>query len=264
MLCYIFGALAPILATLLCAFVPGVSFWWLIPLAIAAFLALNIVYLLGVFTASLFLSKKPPEHVHRGCMRVIRLTMNWLLTLLRVKIIVRGAEKIPAEPTVFVSNHISDFDPMAVLSVLRRDMIYISKESNFKIPMVGRFIRRTGFLAIDRENPMRAMRTLKRAAEIMTADLVDVGIYPEGTRSKTGELLEFKAGAFLLAKRANAPVMIMTTKGTEQIKRNFLRRRTTVELDFLEVMSAEQIKSMSMDEVALYVRGKVAEHLGKE
>ena len=71
--------------------------------------------------------------------------MDWLLTLFRVKVVVRGEEKLPDEPAVFVSNHISDFDPMAVLAVLRRDIIYISKESNFKLPIVGRFLRRTGF-----------------------------------------------------------------------------------------------------------------------
>lgn len=264
MLCYLFGALAPIVALILCFAVPSISFWWLLPLALGAFLTLNIVYLAGIYFGSLCLSKKEPEHVNRKCMFMIYLTMNWLLTLFRVKIVLRGKEKLPSEPAVFVSNHISDFDPMAVLAVLRRDMIYISKLSNFKIPIVGRFIRRTGFLAIDRENPMRAMRTLKRASELMITDKVDVGIYPEGTRSKSGELLEFKAGAFLLAKRANAPIVIMTTKGTQNIAKNFMRRKTVVELDFLEVVPAEMAKTMSMDEMALYVRDKIAVHLGQK
>ena len=263
MLCYIFGVLAPVTALVLCLVIPSISLWWLAPLSIGLFFAINFLYLAGIFFGSLCLSKKPPEHVNRKCMFMIYITMDWLLTLFRVKVVVHGEEKLPDEPAVFVSNHISDFDPMAVLAVLRRDIIYISKESNFKLPIVGRFLRRTGFLAIDRENPMRAMRTLKRASELMLADRVDVGIYPEGTRSKNGELLEFKAGAFLLAKRANAPIVIMTTKGTQDIAKNFMRRKTVVELDFLEVLPKESTKTMSMDEISLYARDRIAAHLGQ-
>ena len=263
MLCYVFFAIALIAAPTLCFCVEAISFWWLAPLFIGIFLAVNIVYLAGIFFASLCLPKKQPEHVSHAGMFMIWLTMDWLLTLFGVKIKVTGEDILPDEPVILVSNHISDFDPMAVLAVIRRPMIFISKESNFKIPIVGRFIRHTGFLAIDRENPMRAMRTLKRAAEYVKADRVDVGIYPEGTRSKNGELLEFKAGAFLLAKRANAPVVIMTTKGTEGVSKNFMRRRTNVELDFLEVMDVETVNKLSMDEISVYVRDRIAAHLGK-
>lgn len=264
MLYYLFLILAVIAAPTLCFAIPAISFWWLVPLFIGIFVALNFIYLAGIFFASLCLPKRQPEHVNHAGMFMIYLTMDWLLTLFGVKIKVKGEEILPDEPIVLVSNHLSDFDPMAVLAVLRRHMIFISKESNFKIPIVGRFIRHTGFLAIDRENPMRAMRTLKRAAEYMKTDKCDVGIYPEGTRSKTGELLEFKAGAFLLAKRANAPVVIMTTRGTENISKNCLRRRTVVELDFIEVLDAEFVKTHSMEEVSVYVRGKIAAHLGKD
>lgn len=261
MLCYVFLVLAAVASLVMCVAIPMLSFWWLVPLFIGIFVAVNLVYLAGIFFGSLCLSKKPPEHPSRLGMRIIYLTMNWLLTLFRVKITVRGEEILPDEPIILVSNHLSDFDPMAVLAVLRRDIIYISKESNFKLPIVGRFIRRTGFLAIDREHPMKAMRTLKRAAEMVINDRVDVGIYPEGTRSKTGDLLEFKAGAFLLAKKSNAPLVIMTTKGTEKISKNVFWRRTNVELDFIEVMDVETVQKLSMDEISAYVREKIASHL---
>lgn len=263
MLCYVFLAMALIASLLICALSYAVSFWWLVPLFLGIFIAANIIYLAGIFFASLCLSKKPPEHVSHPCMFMIYLTMDWLLTLFRVKIKMTGEEILPKEPVVLVSNHLSDFDPMAVLAVLRRNIIYISKDSNFKIPIVGRFIRRTGFLAIDREHAMKAMRTLKRAAELLQTDRVDVGIYPEGTRSKNGELLEFKTGAFYLAKKANAPIVIMTTKGTEKISKNVFFRRTNVALDFLEVMDTETVQKLSMDEIAAYVREKIAAHLDK-
>ena len=133
-------------------------------------------------------------------------------------------------------------------------LAFISKESNMKIPLVGTYIYHAGFFGIDRENGMRALRTLKSAAELMKATGIDMGIYPEGTRSKTGELLEFKPGAFLLAKRADAPVVIMATRGTEQVVRNFPFRRTKVEFEILEVIEKERVKELSIEELSAYVR----------
>jgi 1-acyl-sn-glycerol-3-phosphate acyltransferase len=264
MLTALFSVLALIGSVLLCALAPAVSFWWLLPLWIGFYFATALFYLLGIFASTLFFSKEQPEHSNKNCITVIHITMRWLMSLMRVKVRTRGEELIPSEPVVFVSNHLSDFDPLTTLAALNRKIIYISKESNFKIPFVGRFIRRAGFLAIDRENGMRALRTLKRAADMMAADGVDVGIYPEGTRSRTGELLEFKSGAFYLAKKANAPIVIMTTRNSEMVAKNAILRKTVVELDFLEVMSAEQVKSLSVDEICAYVRQKIAAHLGKD
>ena len=261
MLTILFLILAVVGAISLCAAVPAISFWWLAPICAGLFVAIGIFYLLCILIVSLCFPKKAPEHPSKRCMTTIYLTMQWLLQMFRVRIRMTNEEIIPAEPVVIVSNHLSDFDPMAVLAVLRRRIIFISKESNFKIPIVGRFIRRAGFLAIDRENGMRALRTLKRAAEMMTEDRVDVGIYPEGTRSRTGELLEFKSGAFYLAKKANAPIVIMTAKNTNLISKNCIIRRTNVELDFLEVMSSEQVKALSVDEISAYVRDRISAHL---
>lgn len=264
MLIDLFFLLSVIGSVLLCALVDGIAFWWLPLLLIGLFIGLNFLYLLGIYVASLFLPRKAPKHPNRFCMLMIYLTMQWLMRLFRVRIRMKNTELIPSEPSVLVSNHLSDFDPMSVLAVLRRKIIFISKESNFKIPIVGNFIRRAGFLAIDRENGMRALRTLKRASEMMAEDGVDVGIYPEGTRSKTGELLEFKSGAFYLAKKAGAPIVIMTTRNTELISKNCLRRKTNVELDVLEVMDADTVKRLSTDEICTYVRDRIAAHLERK
>jgi len=149
-----------------------------------------------------------------------------------------------------VSNHRSDFDPMSVLGVLKgRKLAYISKEANFKIPVVGNFIHHAGFLAIDRGNGMRALRTLKQAAELMQSCKMDMGVYPEGTRSKKGELLRFKAGAFILAKKADAPIVVMVTKGTENISKNVPFRATNVELNILSVIDRETVQTLTQEEL---------------
>ena len=75
--------------------------------------------------------------------------------------------------------------------------------------------------------------------------------------SKTGELLEFKEGAFLLAKRAKAPVVVITTKGTNQIAKNKLLKSTKVELDVIEIIDKETVQAMTLSELAMHVRTSV-------
>ena len=234
----------------------GISPWWLLLLLPAFYIGLLAVYFGTLWLVSLFFPKKGPKRSGAFCRRVIRLSLDWLLLLLRVKISLSGTELLPDCPCVLVSNHRSDFDPLAMLAVLRgRGLIYISKEENFRLPLAGNYIRQAGFLAIDRENGMKAMRTLKQAAGRLRDEGLDVGIYPEGTRSKTGELLDFKSGAFYLAKKADAPIAVMTTQGTERIGKNFPLHSTAVRLHICRIIDRETVRASSLEELSATVRG---------
>ncbi len=264
MLLHIFFTLCAILATKgLYLGVDSLSYWWILPLLIGFYFASIAVYLLALYMVSFFLPKKEPvEKPKKFCRFFIVKTMRYLIPFIGVRTKVIGREKLPEEPCVIISNHLSAFDPMVALAAFpERNLAYISKESNMKLPIVGSFIWHAGFHAIDRENGMKALRTLKHAATLIKSCGLDMGIYPEGTRSRTGELLEFKTGAFLLAKRADAPLVIMVTRGSERVTKNALRRKTRVELEILEVLSRETVKSMSIDELADYCRRAVLEGL---
>lgn len=264
MLGFIFLSVALVTTAVSFVCCPGLSPVWVILMPPLVYIGAFIVYILALFVASLCLPMKKELKKTSSFVRFLaRITMEWLMSVMRVRVHLKGKELLPKEPMVLVSNHVSDFDPMVVLAVLRRQIAFISKESNFKIPMVGPLIYRAGFLGIDREHAMRAMRTLKKAAERMTAENIDMGIYPEGTRSKTGELLEFKTGAFVLAKRSKAPVVVMSTKGTEKISHNAVLRKTEVELNILRVISPAEVEQMSLEELSACVKGLIAKDLGK-
>ncbi len=258
MLCYVFLVLAALAGIL--PVVCGGLFWaWGILIFVGTFILLNPLYFCLLWISTIFLPKKDPiDKPLKWIYGIIQFSCDWLTTLLRIKIRVRGMEQFPKEPFVLVSNHLSNFDPIVVLAkVKKRKIAFISKPSNFKIPVAGAYVHNAGFLAIDRENAMRALRTLKRAGEMMQAEQMIMGIYPEGTRSKNGELLEFKEGAFLLAKRANAPIVVMSTKGTNQIGRRMLLHRTNVELNVLEVIDREAVKSLSTADISARVRATI-------
>ncbi len=264
MLCYIFLVLSALLSVLITA-CSGIYWLWAIPIFVGIFIVINPLYFCILWVSTIFMPKKDPiDKPLKGIYFMIQFSTEWLMTLLRVKVRFNGMEKLPDEPFVLVSNHLSNFDPIVILcKIKKRKIAFISKESNFKIPVAGVYVHNAGFLAIDRENAMSALRTLKRAGEMMNREQMIMGIYPEGTRSKSGELLEFKEGAFLLAKRANAPIVVMSTHGTNRIAKQMIWKRTRVDLNVLDVIDRETVKSLPLTEISSRVRDTVARDLGQ-
>lgn len=189
---------------------------------------------------------------------------RWLLNfnsglwmkLLRIRVHVTGLEQVPRHKKVlFVGNHISNYDPILTwLAFKNWNMAFISKPSNFKIPFFGPAIRRCGFLAIDRENPRNAIVTINKAAALIGSGLFSVGVYPEGTRSKTGQLLPFHNGVFKIAQKSEADIVVLSIAGTEKIHRNVPFRRSDVYLDVVGVLPAETIKKEKTEAIGETVR----------
>ena len=238
---------------------------WLLLVIPAFYVGIALLYFAVLFLVSLFMPKKAPKRTSKVCRFIIWFSLQWLMLVMGIRIKLTGAELLPDCPCVIVSNHRSDFDPMTVLAVLnKRKLAYISKEGNFKIPIVGPFIRQAGFIAIDRGNGVRAVRTLQKAAEQMKTEGLDIGIYPEGTRSKTGKLLRFKTGACYLAQQADAPIVVMTTQGTEKISKRFLLSPIRVELNIVEVIDRETVQATSQNDLMAHIRETVASYLPPE
>ncbi len=166
------------------------------------------------------------------------------MKLLRIRVQVSGIQKIPKdEKVLFVCNHRSNFDPIITWHVLKQwKPAFVSKPANFKIPFFGRIIRKCCFIPIDRENPRKAIGTINKAAKLLKSQEVSVGIYPEGTRSKTYELLPLHNGVFKIAQKADAPIVVLCITGTEKISRRTPFHPTDVYLDVLEVFCADSIK----------------------
>ena len=173
---------------------------------------------------------------------VLDLSVKLLVFFGHVKVVSSGFEKLPEGRFLLVSNHRSNYDPIAALyGMPERELAFLSKEANMKLPVVGRILRRCCFMTIDRENPRNAIVTIRKAAELMENDVVSIGVYPEGTRSKTCQLLPFHSGVLKAAQHAHVPVVVMAVRGSEEIRKNAPWRRTTVHQDVIAVLSAEHV-----------------------
>jgi 1-acyl-sn-glycerol-3-phosphate acyltransferase len=168
-------------------------------------------------------------------------TVWLLLKLINVKVVLTGKEKIPKDSRfLFVSNHRSGYDPVIVRAILGKyDINFISKPENFKVPILKNFLVRLKFLSIDRENPRNSLKTIVKAIDYIKNDEGSMGVYPEGTRSKTGELLPFHDGVFKIALKANVPVVVACMKGQENVKKNVPFKKTIINFDILDVLPVE-------------------------
>jgi len=118
----------------------------------------------------------------------------------------------PRRPYVAVSNHESYAD-IFLISHLPWEMKWLSKETMFKIPCFGWMMRMGGDIQIVRGERSSVVRAMKDARDRLSKK-VSVMIFPEGTRSRDGNLLPFKEGAFRLAIETQSPILPMAVAGT--------------------------------------------------
>jgi 1-acyl-sn-glycerol-3-phosphate acyltransferase len=118
----------------------------------------------------------------------------------------------PRRPYVAVSNHESYAD-IFLISHFPWEMKWLSKETMFKIPCMGWMMRMAGDIEIRRGERTSTVQAMKAARDRL-AKRVSVMIFPEGTRSRDGELLPFKDGAFRLALEAGVPILPIAVAGT--------------------------------------------------
>lgn len=214
MISAIFCALAAVGTAAMYVLCPMLSFWWVLPLFVGMYVALSVSYLLILLAISPFLPSQEGQPHKEWVRHAIVHTVTWVLSLLRMRIELKGTELLPSDrPFLLVGNHLSVFDPLVTIAALRTHRLaFVSKPENMKLILVGRYIRCASFISIDRDNPRNAVTTIHQAAEFITERGLCMGIYPEGTRSKTGELLEFRNGSFKIAKLAKCPVAVLSLK----------------------------------------------------
>ncbi len=165
-----------------------------------------------------------------------RFWANSILWVSRVRVTVIGAEKLDvAQSYIYMPNHQSNADIPLLLGRLPVQFRWLAKAELFKIPLFGRAMRGVGYISIDRSNRKSAFESLTRAAHTIRNG-TSVLIFPEGTRSRDGNLLPFKKGGFLLAVDSGVPIVPIIIRGTRDIvpKGHFLIHPAPVTMEILD------------------------------
>lgn len=175
-----------------------------------------------------------------------------------------GWEKVdPKKPYVIVMNHNTLFD-IPVLYFLRMEYRWVSKREVVKAPFFGQFLYLHGDILINRGRATQALEQLRREGKMWLGRGVSIAIFPEGTRSKTGEMGRFNPGAFDLALRNEVEVLPIVLHGTRTIIKSgswLWNWKNRVTLQILDPITVEQLQERPLREISDETRTKMVETL---
>ncbi|SJZ54555.1 lysophospholipid acyltransferase family protein [Selenihalanaerobacter shriftii] len=167
---------------------------------------------------------------------------------------VEGRENIPEDgPVIVAANHISNWDPPVLGSSLTRPVHYIAKKELFEVPVLGDILNHMGMIPINRGKPDR--NAIREALNILKNGEV-LGVFPEGTRSKTGKLRRAKLGIVMIALRFKAPILPVGLSNTNQPFKS--RMKVKIGKPFtLDEYYDQKLDKKEMREVGAKIMGEI-------
>ena len=178
---------------------------------------------------------------------------------------VEGIENLDPKGTyVMALNHNSMVD---ILSIYNLPLVFkwVSKKEVYRIPIVGRLLLAHGDIVINRASTKEAMQLVHTRGKEWLAKGASVAIFPEGTRSKDGEIHNFKAGAFILAKDAEVPILPIVLEGTDRVVRKgfFMNWSNRITIKILPPVSKQDVVERPIKEVMAEVHDNMVNALAE-
>jgi len=166
---------------------------------------------------------------------------------------------------VFVANHQSHFDIPVLFAGIGMALSFIAKKELLSIPIFGWGVASIGCIGLDRKNPRKARASITCAVNLLKKDTLSLVLFPEGTRSTSGEVGEFKRGSFTLALEAGVPVVPVAIRGTMDIHRKASHeiRPGAVTITIGAPIPAEEIQKLGKEELSATIRRTIIAEVGK-
>lgn len=208
----------------------------------------------------------------KGTEWYVSVTRRWARSVIWASgcpLVVHGRQNVrEGMPQVIASNHISWFDVFALASVIEVNYHFVAKKELMSIPLFGRAMEGAGHITIDRSNRERAIESLRAAGEKIRRSPGAVVIFPEGTRSRTGRLMPFKKGAFMLAGESGVAVVPTAITGSFEIMRKGSWRISPrpIHIHFLPPIPPAQVTALAArgaDPLMDAVRSRIAAVVGE-
>jgi 1-acyl-sn-glycerol-3-phosphate acyltransferase len=242
------------LAMFLLSSPPALIPLWIVVSYLLSFVSVVVIYLLQ-FPLVLSLSATHPYKAY--LMRSIAALINHFF--LRLKVIASGLENVPKEgKLVIYANHKSYSDGFALLEVLSRPFAFTPKSSVMKIPILRQWLQSYEVFPINRKSVKETAVHLEKAIDSVQRGIA-ISIFPEGTIQYRSEPLvtQMKPGAFKLAIRAQADILIVRFDGDQLTKHRTPFRSTTRYITVLPVVKYEEYKELSTQEIAALVMDRI-------
>jgi 1-acyl-sn-glycerol-3-phosphate acyltransferase len=192
--------------------------------------------------------------------RLGRFGVRTALVLARTRIVTSGLEHLAeTRNTVVMPNHVSHLDAPVLFEVLGVDFKALVKAELFRLPFFGRVLLRAGFIPVHREDKEKARLAVDAAIASLREGHCFL-VFPEGTRSRTGALGDFRKGAFVAAVQAGSRILPVAVRGTRELmpRGGFRIRRGTVEVRVLDPLDAGSYSYDDRDRLLAEVRSRIA------
>ncbi len=186
--------------------------------------------------------------------------------LIGLNLDVRGEENLwKQRPAVFVFNHQSKADMIIIARLLRKDFAGVARKHASSMPLFEQAMDLGGVVLIDLEQPREAVKSMRALGQRVQEEKLSVAIAPEGTRSRSRRLGEFKKGAFQLALQAGVPVVPVVIHNALDVssRSEFLYHPATVHVDVLPPIDTSHWRKSTLDQHVAEVRGLFLDKLGQ-
>ncbi len=207
------------------------------------------------------LYKHYAEQIDHISLAVVQWALKAALWLSGTKLTVIGEENVPKDtPVLYVANHLSFFDIIVTYTRVPRLTGYVAKKSVAKVPVLNLWMERVHCLFLDRDNIKEGMKTILAAIEKVKAG-ISIFIFPEGTRSKTGVLGEFKGGSFKIAEKTGCPIIPVTLVNTSAAFEDHFPwvKKAHVVVEYGTPVDMKALDPEARKHVAGYVQGIIEE-----
>ena len=179
--------------------------------------------------------------------------------------VVKGAENLPTEGTaLYVANHQSYMDAIAMMALFKRPVGFVVKDDLVGIPFFNKWLEAYQCVPIVRGEARKGLEAILKTAKLMKNGR-DMMLFPEGTRSKDGSLLPFKAGSLKAAQRGNAMIVPIAIEGASKMmpRGSYFVYPAQVTVTVMPAIPAETVKELETVELARNVRNQIATVLGQ-
>jgi 1-acyl-sn-glycerol-3-phosphate acyltransferase len=214
-------------------------------------------------------SKKDKYKSWHKSWRFVRIFFKGLLGIAGIKIELKGLEnvsKVPHEQGIlFVGNHSSYFDIIALQTIVDRPLGFIAKKEFKKVPLFSWWVADIGSLFLDRKNIRAGLETINEGTENMKIGL-SLGLYPEGTRNHEAKMLPFKTGGYRMAEKSGSPMVLVAMTGTDDIFENnkpIALKRAGVKVVFDKAVYPHELENKERKEFYGSIPAKIQEMLSE-
>lgn len=237
--------------------------------AVATLLLQIILFFLIAFIFGLFENRKKVR-IHQSPFyhNYMMLVERIIFSLFGMKNHCTGREMLSFnENYIVIANHRSNLDNMIIDVYLKKlKMVFVTKNSLIKAPIIGPFIHGNAYISLDRGNTMQEFEAFNIAHDMLTREKErhSIGIFPEGTRNSNPDnkdVAAFHPGSFRMAFRAKKPIVLIALRGTKEVNNNLLFKRHDCYLDIVEILDYEQYKDKDVNYLATYCQNKIKSFL---